>query len=483
VTGESTEALRRARDGARHADLVEVRLDTARDPDPRGVLAGRAVPVLVTCRASWEGGFFRGSEEERESLLVAALDSGAEFVDVEWAAPCRDRLVSRDPARVVVSAHDFGGVPADLPARVAAMRGSRAAVVKVAVMASTLCDQLPLFEMAGREDRGPGRHVWLAMGEAGVATRVLAARLGNAWTYAGDGVAPGQVRAEVLVEGFGFRRLTSQSAVYGVAGRPIAHSLSPAMHNAALAEAGIDAVYLPLAARDFDDFDTFARVLGVAGASVTAPFKLDALRRASDVTETARRTGAANTLKRMADGRWAARNTDVEGFLAPLAGESLKGCRAVVVGAGGAARSVVAALVGRGARVTVTARRREAAIALAAEWNVAAGAFPPVPGSWDLLVNATPVGTWPDVDALPVPADAARGGLVYDLVYNPAETALMKAARVCGSRAIGGLEMLVAQAAGQFEWWTGHSPSVDAMRRAAEAALSARVAVTARAEG
>ena len=481
VTGDTTDALRRARDAAAPgADLVEVRLDTARDPDPRGALDGRQGPVLVTCRAEWEGGSFRGSEEEREALLTGALEAGAEFVDVEWAAPFRGRFVTRDPARVVVSAHDFRGVPSDLGARVEAMRSSGAAVIKVAVMASSLCDQLPLFEIAARADGGPGRgHVLLAMGEAGVATRVLAARLGNVWTYAGDGVAPGQVPADRLVGEFRFRHITGGSPIYGVVGRPIAHSLSPAMHNAAFGDSGSDAVYLPLAAQDFGDFDGFARALGIAGASVTAPFKLDALRGAVESDDAARRIGAANTLKRRDDGRWDARNTDVEGFLAPLAAESLRGCRATVIGAGGSARAVIDGLVSHGAHVTVSARRSDAAVSLAREWGVAAGAFPPPPGTWDLLVNTTPAGTWPRVEDSPVPYREVRGPLVYDLVYNPPETALMKAARAGGARVIGGLDMLVAQAAGQFEWWTGRSPSLDVMRRAAEAVLFSRVAPSA----
>jgi 3-dehydroquinate dehydratase/shikimate dehydrogenase len=370
-----------------------------------------------------------------------------------------------------------------LAARVEAMRSSGAAVIKMAVMASSLCDQLPLFDVAARAGAGSGRgHVLLAMGEAGVATRVLAARLGNAWTYAGDGVAPGQIPASRLLGEFRFRQITARSPVYGVVGRPIAHSVSPAMHNAAFGDAGIDAVYLPLAARDFGDFDGFARGLGIAGSSVTAPFKLDALRCAVEVQGSARRTGAANTLKRRADGRWDARNTDVEGFLAPLAAEGLRGCRATVIGAGGSARSVIDGLVSRGAQVTVSARRSDAASSLAHEWGVAAGAFPPLPGTWDVLVNTTPAGTWPRVDVSPIPDSAVRGALVYDLVYNPSETALMKAARASGARVIGGLDMLVAQAAGQFEWWTGRSPSLDVMRRAAEAVLFSRVAPSAGAE-
>lgn len=469
VTGETTAALRAARDAVRGADLVEVRLDTASDPDAAGVLLGRRVPVLVTCRASWEGGRFAGGEEERERLLTGALDGGAEYVDVEFAAAFRDRLVARDATRCVVSAHDYSGVPADLDERFAAMRASGGAFVKLAVTAARLADQLPLFDLAARVPAG--RHVLLAMGEAGVPSRVLAARLGNAWTYAGDGVAPGQIPVARMLGEFRVDRCRANTPVFGVVGRPIAHSLSPAIHNAAFADLAMDAVYLPLAARDFRDFLAFAREVGIAGASVTAPFKRDALVAAAKVDEVARRVGAANTVRPLDEGGWEAINADVDGFLAPLARVPLSGRRVTVLGAGGSARAVLAGLTSRGARTTVSARRQDAAEALASLWGAGVGAFPPARGSWDLLVNTTPVGTWPDTEALPIPAEAAEGPLVYDLVYNPPDTALMRAARARGAEVIGGLDMLVAQAARQFEWWTGRTPSLNVMREAAARAL------------
>jgi 3-dehydroquinate dehydratase/shikimate dehydrogenase len=471
VTGATSAELVRARDAARRADLVEVRLDTAVDPDPEAVVANRTRPVLVTCRAAWEGGYFRGAEEERERLLIRALDAGADFVDVEWVAPCRDRVLARDPGRTVVSAHDFQGVPRDLSDRVRAMRASGAGVTKVAVMASRLSDQLPLFDLARPATPGGPRHVLLAMGEAGVCTRVLAARLGNAWTYAGEGVAPGQPSVDRLLDVFRFRELSAAPRLFGVVGKPVAHSLSPDMHNAAFGGLGMDAAYLPLAAADFADFETFCTALAIEGVSVTAPFKRDALDYAAEHDPVARRVAAANTLRRRADGAWAARNTDVEGFLAPLAGVPLERRRVTVVGAGGAARAVIVGLLERGALVTLSGRRSDAVDALAREFGVEAGPFPPAPGSWNALVHTTPAGTWPDVEALPVPAESLHGGLVYDLVYNPPLTALMRAARERGATVIGGLDMLVGQAVRQFEWWTGRLPDAALMRAAAERAL------------
>jgi shikimate 5-dehydrogenase len=192
---------------------------------------------------------------------------------------------------------------------------------------------------------------------------------------------------------------------------------------------------------------------------------------ADDVSD---RTGSTNTIRRNGDG-WEVRNFDVEGFLSPLSyreGE-LRDRRAVVVGAGGAARTAGWALQSVGARVEVAARRDAQARKLAGEFEVAVASWPPAPG-WDLLVNTTPVGTWPDVESIPIAPDAVHGRVVYDLIYNPEETALLKAARANGVEVIGGLDMLVGQACLQFEWWTGRLAPRRAMLAAARRFLATK---------
>ena len=205
-----------------------------------------------------------------------------------------------------------------------------------------------------------------------------------------------------------------------------------------------------------------------------------------DRDATSRAVGAVNTLRRLDAGGWEGLNTDVPGLLAPLAGRvNLAGARATVVGAGGVARAAAFALHGRGAAVTVCARRPEQAAAVA---RVAPGTrsapLPPRPGSWDLLVNTTPLGTWPDVQRSPLPDGPFDGRLVYDLVYNPPRTRLLADAARAGCETIGGLDMLVAQALRQFAWWTGVTPSADLFRQAAEQDLArqARASVSAAAE-
>jgi 3-dehydroquinate dehydratase / shikimate dehydrogenase len=498
--------------GGAGADLIELRLDTVDRPDVAAALQSRRRPVLVTCRASWEGGHFKGSEEERQRILRDALDAGAEYVDIEWKAPNVDRwLRPEDKPRVVRSFHDFEGMPADLAGVVRDMRATGSGIVKVAARAKALRDLLPLLEVgrahtanggiAGAGVEGGQRIVLIAMGMSGVASRILAAHFRSCWTYAGPAVAPGQIEASRLLHEFRFRAITPHTHAYAVVGQPITHSISPAMHNAAFAAEGIDAVYIPCEAADIDDFFALAEILPIVGASVTAPFKLDAYERSEAMDDDVKQVGAANTLRRKASASgsgngsvngsgWESRNTDVAGFMAPLHSRlTLRGARAAILGTGGAARAVAVGLGAAGAAVTVHARNTAAGAEVAALANGSVRAWggpsdslglegPDNQGAqWDLLVNTTPIGTFPAVTDTPVeslarvPAGQLKGRVAYDLVYNPRPTRLLRDAAEAGCATLDGLDMLVEQAARQFEWWTGRKPSTEVMRAAAERRL------------
>lgn len=471
ITAPTTAELRRQRDLVPDADLIELRLDHVSDPDVAAALAGRTRPVILTCRAQWEGGRFAGSEAERKALLRQALELGAEYVDLEWRAGFDDLIAEFGP-RIVLSSHTFDGIPADLAGQATAMAATGAGVVKIAVKASRLSDCVTLLDLS-RTFAPTQAFVLIAMGDPGLATRVLAQRFGSAWTYAGAVRDVGQISAERLVQQFRFRSIGAATALYGLTGFPIGHSVSPAMHNAAFAATGLDAVYLPLPAADVDDFVAFTRAFGVKGASVTIPHKVALFDRVDEVDDLSRSVGALNTI-RVDDDRWSARNTDVAGFLQPLRDRQLplRGLRASLLGAGGSARAVAVGLASEGARVTVHARDAAKAATVAHVAGGQVGAYPPVAGSWDLLVNCTPVGMLPNIDASPLPADAFGPGIVYDLIYNPATTRLMHDAAAAGCDTIGGLDMLVGQAQQQFEWWTGVQPPAGVMRAAAEAQLS-----------
>ncbi|HSL23407.1 MAG TPA: type I 3-dehydroquinate dehydratase [Vicinamibacterales bacterium] len=448
------------------ADLVELRLDGLRTIDVREAIGGSTRPVVVTCRPRSEGGRFDGSEEERHRILSDAVSSEADYVDIEWRAGFEDLILARGGRGVIVSMHRFDTIPVDLEGRVRAMATTGADVLKVAVRVSDLAGTHRLLQL---HHQFPDLQlVVVGMGSKGIATRILPSRFGSAWTYAGSEHAAGQLALEDLIDTYRFRRIGASTAVYGIAGEPLAHSLSPAMHNAGFEDAEIDAVYLPFETSDPDQLLSLADALDVRGLSVTAPLKIALCERIRRQDEWVESVGSLNTLKRDEHG-WCATNTDVPGFLEPLRDEELRGSRATIIGAGGAARAATAALRSRGAEVTIAARRRHVAVKLAGPGGCVS-ACPPEPGSWDLLVNATPVGTWPSNDASPVPAPLLSGGrIVYDLVYNPPVTRLLRDAAAAGCRTISGIEMLIAQAERQFEWWTGRSPASGLFRNVAHA--------------
>src|SRR2546428_11690721 len=270
VTAPTTAELRQRRDEVPDADLIELRLDSVSDPNVAGALAGRDRPVIVTCRPTWEGGLFTGSEEERKRLLADALALGAEYVDLEWRARFDDLIAQRAGRGIVLSSHDFEGVPVDLPARLRAMRSTGAEVVKLAAKTNTLSDCVPLLDIGAQAGRHGGL-VLVGMGEHGLATRVLASRFGSMWTYAGRLREIRQPDAAMPLEDFQFRSLGEATQVYWLAAGSVAHSVSTAMHNAAFRRARRGAGDLPFPAPRPDDFVTVGGAIGTKGASATTP--------------------------------------------------------------------------------------------------------------------------------------------------------------------------------------------------------------------
>ncbi len=269
---------------------------------------------------------------------------------------------------------------------------------------------------------------------------------------------------------------------YGVVGSPIAHSLSPAIHNAAFEVCGIDAEYRAYdVPAGYDEFCGFVDNARLRGLSVTLPHKENALRYAGRNAEAlASKIGAANTLL-LAGAEPYACNTDYPAILSAICDvleitlDDLAGVKVAVLGAGGAARAAVAGLAACGSTVRIYNRTRARADELADEFGAQAA-------DWDdrggldaaIVVNATSVGLAPNVDASPLPAEALRGDLVvFDTIYNPLETRLLREARAAGARTIDGLEMFVRQGADQFQRFTDHEAPVEVMRAAALATLSA----------
>ncbi|MET0624184.1 MAG: shikimate dehydrogenase [Pyrinomonadaceae bacterium] len=489
------------------ADVVELRLDCLAEDQLAaarsllGPLLGETpLPFIITYRPREQGGGRDVSLEERAAFwrdLPEALRDiegvdrrERDFVDLELdllespLAGSLGELFKR--FRVICSQHDFEATPADLEELFSRMARTLAEILKVATKANSITDCVEVLRLCERGRREGREVIAVSMGEAGVLTRVLAPAFGSFLTYASldaaQATAPGQISARELREVYRVDGLNTRTLVAGLVGSPVGHSLSPHTHNAAFAATGLDAVYVPFEVKDLSDFvrrmaDPRTREIAwnLRGLSVTAPHKQAVITHLDRVSENASRVGAVNTVVVSEERGLEGYNTDAGASVVPLAGlVSLRGAGVAVIGAGGAARALLWALGEAGARATVFARDIERARKVAgefgADWRALEGASF---GGFDVVVNATPLGTRGSREtATPASAAQLRGVRVaYDLVYNPAETRFLREAREAGCLTIGGLGMLVAQAEEQFRLWTGHEPPPGVMLAAAERKL------------
>jgi 3-dehydroquinate dehydratase/shikimate dehydrogenase len=474
------------------------------------------VPIIVTCRDPREGGAKPYPLDLRVEVLLAALNAGADFIDFEYAnflqaeneRKFRAVLASRPKSRLILSAHDFGARFTDIRRLYRDIRAACPdAIPKLVYTARHIDDCFAAFDLL--HETGPERVV-LGMGEAGLISRILAKKFGSFVTFASlderAATAPGQLTIGTLKGLYRYDSIDADTELFGVIADPVGHSLSPAIHNACFAEKGMNRLYLPLLVqggpREFNEFlgNVLARPwLGFRGFSVTIPHKHSALEfvrgQGGFLEPLAEKIGAVNTLvigwqrqAKLADGldvnrevpieagrerRICAYNTDYAGALdAITAGmgverKDLRGMPVAVVGAGGVSRAIVAGLTDAGAKVTIYNRTVERAEALAAEFGCeAAGLERLSQMNARLLVNCTSIGMYPHVDATPVPPECLKPDMtVFDTVYNPAETLLLKQARAQGAQTIDGITMFVNQAAAQFRLFTGQSANPDLMRR------------------
>jgi 3-dehydroquinate dehydratase/shikimate dehydrogenase len=471
---EARSDLRAAREAG--ADGVELRLDLF-DPlcsreDLAALLAqARDLTTIVTCRPAREGGRYDGDESARLDVLRLALDEGADYIDVEADVPPGHTPVGR----IILSEHEFTGPPDDPAGRLGELSARCPAVAKLAYLARGPHDALTALD-AVRNASGPA--IVLAMGEGGLASRVLARKVGAFGTFAaparGRESAPGQPDLAEFSDLYRWDRIHAQTPVFGVIGFPVAHSQSPAIHNAALAHCGLDGVYLPLLVEpQREAFDALldgirARPwLHWRGLSVTLPHKTHALEYVGEdaCDPLAVRIGAVNTITFEPDGSLRGDNTDyaaaIDSLCATMGIEraGLAGRAVGVLGAGGAARAVVAALAHYGAETTVYNRTVSRAEALAEEFGAHAEPLALAESTEaEVLVNCTPLGMHPHADASPIEQIPPPVRVVFETIYNPARTRLLELATRAGCTIVTGLEMFVQQGAAQFERWT-HLPA------------------------
>ena len=438
--------------------------------------------VIATCRRVASGGKFRGSIASQLDILAKAAAAGCQLIDVEvqTANKCKPEQLKklRVRAALILSFHDFRGTK-KLDEILEKMLAHSADFYKIVSTATTLSDNVTMIKFLAREG---DKHslVGMCMGEQGIISRVLGVRAGSVFTFAaasaGEQTAPGQVTAQELRNVYRIEQVDVATRVYGVVGDPIVHSLSPAIMNAAFRRENVAAVYLALHAKTLKDLLTCVREIPIHGISVTMPYKEAILPYLDNTDAHSAKIGACNTVVRAQDGKLYGFNTDAAGIVRPLERRlnTLEGARILVIGAGGAARAAVFGLKERGSEVYILNRSAAPAKKLAHQARARIMKRPDLKKmAFDVIINATPVGMGNTRDT-PLQEKEINARYVFDMVYDPAETRLLKLAKERGAQIIPGIEMFVHQAARQFEIWTGKPAPWDEMLRVALLALQER---------
>ena len=438
--------------------------------------------VIATCRRVASGGKFRGSIVSQLDILGKAAAAGCQLIDVELetASKCKPEQLQklRTRAALILSFHDFRATK-KLEETLEKMLAYPADFYKIVSTATTLSDNVTMIKFLAREG---DRHslVGMCMGEQGVISRVLGVRAGSVFTFAsavaGEETAPGQITAQDLRNVYRIENVDVATRVYGVVGAPIAHSLSPAIMNAAFRRENVNAVYLGLHAKTLKDLLTCVREIPIHGISVTMPYKEAILPHLDNTDAHTTKIGACNTVVRAQDGKLYGFNTDAAGIVRPLERRlnTLEGARILVIGAGGAARAAVFGLKERGSEVYILNRSAAPAKKLAHQARARIVKRPDLKKlAFDVIINATPVGMG-NLRESPLQEQEINARYVFDMIYDPPETRFLKLAKERGAQAIPGIEMFVHQAARQFEIWTGKPAPWDEMLRVVLLALQER---------
>jgi len=490
LSGETVEQmLETAELMARDNPFLEFRLDYLKQPSAaltkvhRFLETHQYVTAIGTCRRVENGGKFKGSLASQMEVLTKAHAAGCQLVDLELQSAQKLKAEAitrlRNRAGLILSFHDFRGTR-KLDETLEQMLKIPADYYKVVSTATTLSDNVTMMKFLQTESN---KHalVGLCMGEQGIISRVLGVRAGSAFTFGAINAelktAPGQVSAGELRSIYRLEQVDAATRVYGVAGDPIEHSLSPVIMNTALRRENVNGVYVPLHAKTLKDLVHCVREIPLHGFSITMPYKQAILPYLDNTDAHTAKIGACNTVVRGQEGKLYGFNTDIAGVVRPLEQRlTIEKAKVLVLGAGGAARAAVFGLKERGADVWVMNRTSVKGQKLARQAKAHTVKRADLRKlSFDVIINATPVGMGNTKDS-PLKDEEIQARVVFDMVYDPVETHLLRVARSKGIAVIPGVEMFVQQAARQFEIWTGKPAPAGDMLRAVTIALQERAA-------
>jgi 3-dehydroquinate dehydratase/shikimate dehydrogenase len=487
VGADAGEMIAKAESVARENPFFEFRLDYLKQPAAalpkfkRFLDYHPDVLAVATCRRAVNGGKFRGSVASQLEILSKAASAGFHVADIELetarSMKAADFARLRARASIILSFHDFRATR-NLHETFEQMLLFPADIYKVVSTATRLYDNVVMMKFLQEKSV---RHsvVGLCMGEQGIMSRLLAFRAGSVFTFAalnpGEETAPGQIAARTLREVYRIDQVDAATRVYGVAGDPVAHSLSPVMMNAAFRRENVNAVYLALHAKRLDDLLACVRDIPIHGLSITMPYKESIIEYLDNTDAITARVGACNTVIRGGDSRLYGYNTDVAGVVRPLQQRmNLASAKILVIGAGGAARAAVFGLKDQGAEVFIINRTPASGQKLARQAKAKFLKRADLKKyKFDVIINATPVGMGETAQS-PLQEKEISTRYLLEMVYSTPETRLAKLAKARGAEVISGVEMFVQQGARQFEIWTGKPAPVAEMQHVVSAAVEAR---------
>jgi 3-dehydroquinate dehydratase/shikimate dehydrogenase len=432
-----------------------------------------AATAIATCRRAANGGKFAGNVAAEVEILSHAAANGFHMIDLEVESAQAIKKAGLQQLRdtgigIIISHHDFAATK-DLDGIFNRIAPLGADFIKIVPTAKALVDNVTLIRFLERMNDHTNI-IGICMGDSGVISRVLGLRAGSAFTFAaatlGEETGPGQIAARTLIETYRIDNVDAATKVYGVAGNPIRSSLSPIMMNTAFRRETVNAVYLALQTTKLSDLLKLVHEIPIQGVSITMPLKQEILPHLEQTDPLSAKIGAVNTI-RLIDGKLYGFNTDVAGIVIPLEKRiSLKGAKVLVLGAGGAARAAVFGLRDKGAEVFILNRTPETAQKLARQSGSKTIKKDAVSKTtFDVIINATPIGMAGNKTPQILEPKDLNTKIVFDLVYNPLETPLIRMARQAGIAIITGVEMFVQQGARQFEIFTGKPAPEEEMFR------------------
>lgn len=462
--------------GEKYADLIELRLDYIKNIDEEiltELLKNKKKPSIITCRLKKEGGKFEGEEEKRFELLNRAMALGCDYLDIEYSASEKtgtELLKNKKKTKIICSWHNFKETPSieEMEKIYRKIKKLNPDLIKIVTRANSINDNFKIFEfLKNKKDL-----ISFSMGIKGQISRILAPKYGSLLTYGSINsdktTADGQITIDDLKKVYNIDMINENTGILGVIGSYAENSLSRYIHNTNFRKQHLNYIYIPfkIDPAELPEFMINFRKFSFAGAAVTIPHKIEIMKYMDKIEDIAKKIGAVNTVVNR-EGKLAGYNTDYTGAIKALEEKiSLENKKALVLGAGGASRAICYALKEKGLDFVIANRTLKKAESLAKELNVKFCSLQDINKyDYHIVINSTAAGMYPDTESSIIDKKYLKGKIVFDMVYRPMITKMLREGKEMGATIVEGYLMLLYQGIRQYKLWTGKEPDVELSKR------------------